>query len=163
MRRAPWSCCRAYPRRRGGTPSTSEAKLPSEGLSPQARGNLVALGLLDLLLGPIPAGAGEPAMHYAHLAARMAYPRRRGGTEMAPDDQEKNKGLSPQARGNQTEASPAPGWPGPIPAGAGEPTPSPRLKTGNRAYPRRRGGTMQRSMGWLGGRGLSPQARGNLR
>ena len=52
---------RAYPRWRGGTLKRYTQIKPESGLSPLARGNLVALELGTAITGPIPAGAGEPS------------------------------------------------------------------------------------------------------
>ena len=51
---------RAYPRSRGGTVVSPFKLLMCEGLSPLARGNQRLFLILDFVLGPIPARAGEP-------------------------------------------------------------------------------------------------------
>ena len=50
-----------YPRKRGGTELIAVSAAFSDGLSPQARGNLVRAVESASGLGSIPASAGEPA------------------------------------------------------------------------------------------------------
>ena len=52
---------RAYPRGCGGAVSTSVTIEPSVGLSPRVRGSLKSATDGPCTMGPIPAGAGEPA------------------------------------------------------------------------------------------------------
>ncbi len=133
------------------------------GLSPQARGNPVDPDYDKPPVGPIPAGAGEPAAGRRwHLCTR-AYPRRRGGTSVMVPPSLIRKGLSPQARGNPIPELSASLAQGPIPAGAGEPASERAGGVQSRAYPRRRGGTACSPGSPSLPPGLSPQARGNLR
>ena len=152
---------RAYPRQRGGTRGSDPNRRRGGGLSPPARGNPRGLRLFGVLLGPIPASAGEPQMTAVSKYLPRAYPRQRGGTATYHRDPAWVQGLSPPARGNQRRAVVESDRGGPIPASAGEPCSprSPRRSAG--AYPRQRGGTEGDgdAVGIFGG--LSPPARGN--
>jgi len=72
------------------------------------------------------------------------------------------RGLSPLARGNLTDGYPNGAHSGPIPARAGEPTPHTPKISARGAYPRSRGGTLNREIKRKSQGGLSPLARGNL-
>ena len=72
-------------------------------------------------------------------------------------------GLSPRTRGNQPLAAVADLAVGPIPADAGEPARSSISTSGDRAYPRGRGGTRHHRTRSKRGPGLSPRTRGNHR
>ena len=54
----------------------------AEGLSPQVRGNRQNACSLVAAIGPIPAGAGEPAGGDDRAPFEWAYPRRCGGTSL---------------------------------------------------------------------------------
>ncbi len=169
----------AYPRRSGGTFPLPLFLLILKGLSPQERGNRTlhaarCTGLspqergnrgrcFNALFrgGPIPAGAGEPHVKNLKIYHDGAYPRRSGGTEPIPEARRPCQGLSPQERGNLLSANPAGLLPGPIPAGAGEPTRAITPARRWRAYPRRSGGTGLGALRRPFLRGLSPQERGN--
>jgi len=90
-----------------------------------------------------------------------AYPRSRGATALQADHVAIVAGLSPLARGNRFQRVLPMMLSGPIPARAGQPSPTPRCRRSPRAYPRSRGATGRghRCKGHL--RGLSPLARGN--
>ena len=71
---------RAYPRSRGGTYMERGKSRRAKGLSPLARGNPQPDVSASLLMGPIPARAGEPLCIYFRRRLAWAYPRSRGGT-----------------------------------------------------------------------------------
>ena len=71
---------RAYPRSRGGTDLPLLLQFHGKGLSPLARGNLLAPSETVVSQGPIPARAGEPIYHSWEFFVEGAYPRSRGGT-----------------------------------------------------------------------------------
>ncbi len=75
------------------------ARLPGEGLSPQARGKPQTVSFPFPIVGPIPAGTGETARKQRNGGMGMAYPRRHGGNEIAQAIRSGKSGLSPQARG----------------------------------------------------------------
>ena len=155
------SCGGAYPRGRGGTRWSLLLFSALLGLSPRARGNRSdGAGRFDKL-GPIPAGAGEPAPGAPSLRCSRAYPRGRGGTVAAEGGMVGWRGLSPRARGNHLRPRLSRHNRGPIPAGAGEPHRGCNVGGPGRAYPRGRGGTSRRRVATATGKGLSPRARGN--
>ena len=154
--------CGAYPRRRGGN-AIYCTRLPGwAGLSPQARGEQPrgADGIRPG--GPIPAGAGGTRAAPSGRSGPRAYPRRRGGNDHGRAVQYVQEGLSPQARGEPGRVFWGRPGLGPIPAGAGGTPPWPIARNPWRAYPRRRGGNRNELESGSHGRGLSPQARGEL-
>ena len=90
-----------------------------------------------------------------------AYPRSRGATTQLRRRQIAGRGLSPLARGNLESSCGWSGRIGPIPARAGQPTPSTARRRVLRAYPRSRGATGRGVATARGYKGLSPLARGN--
>ncbi len=152
---------RAYPRMRGGTLGTLKVSNAFRGLSPHARGNLDAIAHDAVLLGPIPACAGEPVNIVSTYYLRGAYPRMRGGTSIPFSLPYPSKGLSPHARGNLLVLFIRLRLLGPIPACAGEPQSSDTDELCSGAYPRMRGGTAPIVGKKDGMEGLSPHARGN--
>ena len=152
---------RVYPRVGGGTHLAGAAFQARSGLSPRGRGNRPAERFGQLVLGSIPAWAGEPGP--GPLAGRQGrvYPRVGGGTPIMPTTISTEWGLSPRGRGNRGDNFPIVGPGGSIPAWAGEPPSEPTAKPPAQVYPRVGGGT-----GWLppmesNERGLSPRGRGN--
>ncbi len=75
------------------------------------------------------------------LQVAGAYPRGRGGTMEKGPASPAPQGLSPRARGNRRPTEPRECGGGPIPAGAGEPSPRAGQLFPCMAYPRGRGGT----------------------
>ena len=154
---------RAYPRIRGGTASAAFSASRQAGLSPHTRGNQGTACRDIVTVGPIPAYAGEPDPQLRRMPRARAYPRIRGGTWLPKDTQLRRKGLSPHTRGNPGQVTSPPDRSGPIPAYAGEPTNCACCNMDNGAYPRIRGGTVDRDGVISGGVGLSPHTRGNRR
>ena len=111
------------------------------GLSPLARGNLIALDAEISRIGPIPARAGEPTNQTSIFIVAGAYPRSRGGTWAEAINYYQKKGLSPLARGNLEKSTNHDIALRPIPARAGEPCYDLKLDNIPGAYPRSRGGT----------------------
>ena len=111
----------AYPRSRGGTTRLTSTSTEHKGLSPLARGNLNELAKQAVLQGPIPARAGEPAGSSLFAFIAGAYPRSRGGTLGQGVVECIGQGLSPLARGNQSQSVFVLPRMRPIPARAGEP------------------------------------------
>ena len=151
----------AYPRSRGGTEVRPSLNRLPQGLSPLARGNPANAQRMRAAAGPIPARAGEPHSSRLPRSFKRAYPRSRGGTVARGNSLANKQGLSPLARGNQTNRGGLDFLFGPIPARAGEPFmifPFP-LVIG--AYPRSRGGTLISVLTMKTLLGLSPLARGN--
>ena len=154
----PW----AYPRSRGGTHRILLAVCARQGLSPLARGNRRYGAPWSVLMGPIPARAGEPPAGKKAGGRGRAYPRSRGGTSPRFPGPPAPSGLSPLSRGNHAHHGARNLRQGPIPARAGEPATTPTSRPGPRAYPRSRGGTERLARSWSWEPGLSPLARGNL-
>ena len=157
------SCRRrsVYPRACGGTSRRAGARAPARGLSPRVRGNRVNDDHVAHPDGSIPARAGEPNAQTNFTNSPKVYPRACGGTQRANQFHQFAKGLSPRVRGNPFVVNRGGGWPGSIPARAGEPLrcqPWWRLAG---VYPRACGGTPSLSTVVAAGRGLSPRVRGN--
>ena len=95
------------------------------------------------------------------MATIAVYPRTRGATDLLPEWNGYNSGLSPHARGNPQRPGARCRQRGSIPARAGQPgcrcLPSARL----RVYPRTRGATAPSDSVPQPRTGLSPHARGN--
>ena len=89
------------------------------------------------------------------------YPRVCGGTGGRQANSTLPGGLSPRVRGNQGWAEFIRRWLGSIPACAGEPSISHRLRVSSRVYPRVCGGTTEDQVNPVTGPGLSPRVRGN--
>ena len=150
----------AYPRMRGGNRDTRGMKRLGEGLSPHARGKLVITELDRIMLGPIPACAGETLGVGRVLLGLGAYPRMRGGNRHQRLCVRWHSGLSPHARGKQTVVTNQLVEEGPIPACAGETCGAFGGIRKARAYPRMRGGNSWASTRARYCAGLSPHARG---
>ena len=125
-----WSCIttagsRVYPRRCGGTDLDTARTILEEGLSPQVRGNRLQPLPVQVRLGSIPAGAGEPSKSCFVARMEWVYPRRCGGTSTACPSWGRVRGLSPQVRGNRAADGAHELGDGSIPAGAGEPATRP--------------------------------------
>ena len=151
----------AYPRGRGGTSLMCVTGLANGGLSPRTRGNLLRGGPIHHGGGPIPADAGEPTACPSSPGPPRAYPRGRGGTASILSELKRREGLSPRTRGSPELGQCHSLSLGPIPADAGEPSGAGRPPPPSRAYPRGRGGAVQRLCGRRDGEGLSPRTRGS--
>ena len=130
------------------------------GLSPLKRGKQSLYRYQTLMLGPIPAHAGETSAAGEGAACTRAYPRSRGGNSSMFLENVSLWGLSPLTRGKLGATIWRAQSTGPIPAHAGE-TQNPRRNGArNRAYPRSRGGNMRTNDTPSRQRGLSPLMRG---
>ena len=132
------------------------------GLSPRVRGNQSANRRRRVVMGSIPACAGEPPAPASPPERRPVYPRVCGGTPPQDDRCDVVEGLSPRVRGNH----PIYNWVyemcGSIPACAGEPGRRSITPPIRRVYPRVCGGTPSGGQQWRRQAGLSPRVRGNL-
>ena len=146
---------------RGGTIAFGFDMHRQHGLSPRARGNHLQATRISSIRRSIPACAGEPWPCPREVKRIAVYPRVRGGTSSGPASSSQRSGLSPRARGNQTEALQRQSDRRSIPACAGEPLTLTRLAARNRVYPRVRGGTSNATCKGKKAAGLSPRARGN--
>ena len=131
------------------------------GLSPHRRGNPdVVLGRC-VLVGSIPAQAGEPRTGRPARMRSWVYPRTGGGTGVMPSALISDEGLSPHRRGNHDRRCANVRGRGSIPAQAGEPIAGRCQRQTRRVYPRTGGGT-DRPLVMLDEKlGLSPHRRGN--
>ena len=89
-----------YPRVCGGTTQVSAMKVKQDGLSPRLRGNLGSHNDGSVILGSIPASAGEPPPSRPHVPLLSVYPRVCGGTDVPVLPRQADVGLSPRLRGN---------------------------------------------------------------
>ena len=154
---------RVYPRVCGGTRSLRTVSAMRRGLSPRVRGNHPRLLQLRRHVGSIPACAGEPTPPSSPRRWAQVYPRVCGGTGTSVAEQRRRSGLSPRVRGNHLKASAAFGFPGSIPACAGEPATQSPTPTTRGVYPRVCGGTRHAWRTACRTSGLSPRVRGNPR
>ena len=134
-----------------------------QGLSPRLRGNPPGAPLKPVLMGSIPAPAGEPGPESHHGYTLKVYPRACGGTDVLSLAACSLAGLSPRLRGNLESIRLIGGKSRSIPAPAGEPTAVLAVRPYMTVYPRACGGTMIESSKSLLAEGLSPRLRGNLK
>ena len=154
---------RVYPRMRGGASNESYPWPLAQGLSPHARGSRLGVYRKRLVLGSIPACAGEPDCRHGRRGLIGVYPRMRGGAHRTNTGLMTDGGLSPHARGSRRGLGYAAGQAGSIPACAGEPTNWCRGQANRTVYPRMRGGAQRKFSNTNRDWGLSPHARGSLR
>ena len=152
-----------YPRPRGGTVKSASGSARTSGLSPPTRGNHSMKTWIRLVLGSIPAHAGEPKAWTLTTRGRLVYPRPRGGTRVSSDIRFPFHGLSPPTRGNLRCGGGRDERVGSIPAHAGEPRGGVNKNALDMVYPRPRGGTAARRLAVRQLNGLSPPTRGNRR
>ena len=150
-----------YPRACGGTAFEPMERTSSKGLSPRMRGNHHWACVCGLVLGSIPAHAGEPKPAGAENGGAGVYPRACGGTVLEIPGEVVLKGLSPRMRGNPHVMPGGMRVKGSIPVHAGEPPSGPRRSAGRRVYPRACGGTLVGHLAIRRREGLSPRMRGN--
>ena len=91
------------------------------GLSPRVRGNPNTEYRISIVVGSIPACAGEPGVKGQELVGIRVYPRVCGGTAGGVFAAAPAGGLSPRVRGNRLALMPGHDDVGSIPACAGEP------------------------------------------
>ena len=152
---------RVYPRTCGGTGARSCIRARSRGLSPHVRGNRSTVRAPDLVVGSIPARAGEPSERDERLETLKVYPRTCGGTDAKTSAADRINGLSPHVRGNPSPLPLERPAPGSIPARAGEPAQGRSALGLDAVYPRTCGGTLSRVFLSPRYTGLSPHVRGN--
>ena len=111
---------RVYPRLCGGNTTIHSQESGFLGLSPLVRGKLLVLRFLMLLVGSIPACAGETRGRRQNVRPARVYPRLCGGNDFPPFPPGAVEGLSPLVRGKQVEWIYQGQSDGSIPACAGE-------------------------------------------
>ena len=142
-----------YPRVCGGTDDPGDAGGIGVGLSPRVRGNQLPEHFGHVLIGSIPACAGEPPRLTKSSATYPVYPRVCGGTDSTSAPPSRPSGLSPRVRGNRPDSKISKLRLGSIPACAGEPTVLDAGVAVTGVYPRRvRGNPVVQvcSQAWLG-------------
>ena len=132
------------------------------GLSPRVRGNLAHPLVIPDPLRSIPARAGEPAPSHMNPGRHRVYPRACGGTWNSSRASLIMRGLSPRVRGNHAARRRSLGWPGSIPARAGEPSRWRSRAQATWVYPRVCGGALLDEVTLMPEDGLSPRVRGSL-
>ena len=151
-----------YPRWRGEHRSSHYFPFFFDGLSPLARGTrrqrIVRLPLHRF----IPAGAGNTSTLSITTDREPVYPRWRGEHPNGSALSYPQIGLSPLARGTQSDAIDALIDARFIPAGAGNTEGAEEYRIQNAVYPRWRGEHWQNKHRGTRGAGLSPLARGTL-
>ena len=130
-----------YPRVCGGTAPSWPGAPSMPGLSPRVRGNRPVSLQFRVVVGSIPACAGEPGTVGGGASVKRVYPRVCGGTMPLAEKSTRTGGLSPRVRGNQPYRLPVLGSRRSIPACAGEPTCGYKKARTMRVYPRVCGGT----------------------
>ena len=95
---------------------------------------------LRVVIGSIPAGAGEPRHRETLGAIGRVYPRGCGGAFETMHNRDRDLGLSPRVRGSQLATDIVSRIMRSIPAGAGEPVSSPGSTVSTKVYPRGCGG-----------------------
>ncbi len=150
-----------HPRRCGGAWPCCAATHASWGPSPQVRGSHGDGIAVQVKIGSIPAGAGEPWKSPTPPCRAGVHPRRCGGASVTGSFPAVIRGPSPQVRGSQRHARRRPREDGSIPAGAGEPTTARIMASPRRVHPRRCGGAESVPGTSSTTRGPSPQVRGS--
>ena len=152
-----------YPRVCGGTWTPRPPPPISPGLSPRVRGNHASPQGRSMIMGSIPACAGEPIALGSLAAFYPVYPRVCGGTRLFLLRRAGLTGLSPRVRGNPCRRPAGRSRDGSIPACAGEPRNLRNSGITGQVYPRVCGGTDPPGWSLTGLLGLSPRVRGNPR
>ena len=128
-----------YPRWRGELATQAPVAVGGFGLSPLARGTLIA-AVDDVIAARfIPAGAGNSALRVFIVMPLSVYPRRRGELMMYRPSRRAMCGLSPLARGTLNLHKIAAGDRRFIPAGAGNSVSADLFASSVPVYPRWRG------------------------
>ena len=131
------------------------------GLSPRVRGSPCANVHVDIRIGSIPAGAGEPLPPAGKSWEHGVYPRGCGGAHPLNLMPMKSSGLSPRVRGSPSDDTTITYNDRSIPAGAGEPLRQRTCRYKNRVYPRGCGGAHRMIPPSPITTGLSPRVRGS--
>ena len=117
-----------YPRVGGGNENLPEEWNGRLGLSPRGRGKLMRILQAMLLIGSIPAWAGETFERLSAMSGSEVYPRVGGGNQDRPHHRQLLAGLSPRGRGKRRPKSIVGIGIRSIPAWAGETPPRPQSR-----------------------------------
>ena len=112
------------------------------GLSPRTRGNRPLEGCFQVVVGSIPANAGEPIRSTSSTPQNRVYPRERGGTILLGHLIGPESGLSPRTRGNPRSPAASRSSTRSIPANAGEPEEEAAGPPIEKVYPRETRGNL---------------------
>ena len=153
---------RVHPRSRGAARRRVGIPRRKRGPSPLARGSLARLPALRVLLGSIPARAGQPPCRTSACPTSPVHPRSRGAAADADTWAADYGGPSPLARGSRDRRSSTGGQHGSIPARAGQPLLRSRPAPRSRVHPRSRGAATRNAVSLVLTQGPSPLARGSL-
>ena len=129
-----------YPRVGGGNAITPKAGEHGVGLSPRGRGKPAKGQTLPLVIGSIPAWAGETTVPFACISKNPVYPRVGGGNRPPDCRRPALAGLSPRGRGKRTAVARFCPFLRSIPAWAGETGPGKGNWNPDSVYPRVGGG-----------------------
>ena len=154
-------CRRVYPRVCGGAGSLLSSAVLPQGLSPRVRGSRLIRKDWLVILGSIPACAGEPLCRHSFFSLSRVYPRVCGGARDNILGAESDMGLSPRVRGSRGQRAAPDNRPGSIPACAGEPLAAGGNYDEVRVYPRVCGGASISGAAAIRRTGLSPRVRGS--
>ena len=160
-----WRACpgtEAHPRVGGGAPADAPALVGSAGPSPRGRGSHHRRMARRHVPGSIPAWAGEPDGNSPSRTWRRVHPRVGGGANSKSFGFSPVYGPSPRGRGSLAHHVPQDGLDRSIPAWAGEPSPSWRLRCSTRVHPRVGGGADECQDAGIPFHGPSPRGRGSL-
>ena len=152
-----------YPRVGGGNAAVSGLPFAIDGLSPRGRGKLRASPRAPLILGSIPAWAGETRPKHRRANPVKVYPRVGGGNAHAKAAAMNDQGLSPRGRGKPRYIAGSMRGARSIPAWAGETILYADDVLAKGVYPRVGGGNAAVWAGEAIQDGLSPRGRGKLR
>ncbi len=111
-----------HPRVGGGTSPNLVKRFSPLGPSPRGRGNPPQALFWALLVGTIPAWAGEPKPNVKELRGKKDHPRVGGGTRRGNRHTLCGPRPSPRGRGNPVSCERKAVYAGTIPAWAGEPS-----------------------------------------
>ena len=150
-----------YPRVCGATLRATLHRTNSIGLSPRVRGNQCVWSSHSIVVGSIPACAGQPGRRSPTRNLREVYPRVCGATPLRYMGTDRLFGLSPRVRGNRVGGYRHQALARSIPACAGQPPSRPARPQPLSVYPRVCGATAMLHQPLLCLRGLSPRVRGN--
>ena len=149
-----------HPRACGGNRTISTKQAQGGGASPRLRGKRLPDCLPPLLVGCIPAPAGETWSAPGCGRSRRVHPRACGGNVMSHKPNHEKRGASPRLRGKRPPSRQCPAHRGCIPAPAGE-----TRAAGSRAgrcpvHPRACGGNIAGADTATPQQGASPRLRG---
>jgi len=149
-----------HPRLRGGEPQHSAASARGSGSSPPARGRGAADQQQPVVVGFIPACAGESGQAWSPDQQSRVHPRLRGGESPSRTMRTSWTGSSPPARGTRLTSAGEHVNHGFIPACAGESRMPSALPDASGVHPRLRGGEDSPFIVGVLPMGSSPPARG---